>query len=258
MQRMHVLCTSRWRGEALPSRGSLPHVVHMGPGGAAMARDPPRHGGRPPKDARHHAPSHLWWPAWRRGLGVGLGRPIPWGPHEAAAAEIEACAAKHLALQHFEAVDMALDRPIGPGQCHARFDRRIVVVEPGGKTLDGLEGTRGGALEPGIELRRLPLADQGGEILGEVDRLGDLGLLRVELGELLGLGLRACIFAPEHQPRRPAWREGWGRGLGYDGERLAPALTSRWEALGLAEAAGILRDAAIAPGIAPGLESPIQ
>jgi hypothetical protein len=44
-------------------------------------------------------------------------------------------------------------------------------------------------LQPGIKLRRLPLADQGREILGEVDRLGHLGMLLPELGELLGLGL---------------------------------------------------------------------
>ena len=42
---------------------------------------------------------------------------------------------------------------------------------------------------PRIELRRLPLADQGGKVLREVDRLGHLGSLRVELGELLGLRL---------------------------------------------------------------------
>ena len=28
-------------------------------------------------------------------------------------------AAEHLALQHFEAVDMPFDRPRAPGQCHA-------------------------------------------------------------------------------------------------------------------------------------------
>src|SRR5437667_12095821 len=102
-----------------------------------MTRDPTRHGGRPPTDARHHAPSRLWRPAWLRGLGVGLCRPITWGPHEAAAQEIEARTAKHLALQHFEAVDMALDRPRTPGQRGTRFHRRIVVVEPSGKAVHG-------------------------------------------------------------------------------------------------------------------------
>jgi len=144
---------------------------NVDPDSVAMARHPAPHGGRPPKAARHHAPSRLWQPAWLCGIGVGLGRrtqagglgrPIAWGPHEAAAEEIKARAAKHLALQHFEAVDMALDRPVGPGQCHARFDRLIVVVEPLGKALQGLLRTGGGALEPGIELCWLPLAHEVG------------------------------------------------------------------------------------------------
>ena len=84
---------------------------NVAPDSAAMARHPTRHGGRPPKAARHHAPSRLWQPAWLYDLGVGLGRrtqagglgrPIAWSPHEAAAEEIKARAAKHLALQHFE------------------------------------------------------------------------------------------------------------------------------------------------------------
>src|SRR5712691_8260888 len=147
---MYTTSTPRRRGQALPSRESLPHVHNGGPDGAAMARDPTPHGGRPLKDACHHASSRLWWPAWRRGLSVGLCWTIAWGPHEAAAEEIEVRAAKHLALQHFEAVDMALDRPVGPGQCHARFDRLIVVVEPLGKALPGLLRIVGRALEPGI------------------------------------------------------------------------------------------------------------
>jgi hypothetical protein len=38
------------------------------------------------------------------------------GTHEAAAEEIQARPAEHLALQHFEAVDTPLDRTITPGQ----------------------------------------------------------------------------------------------------------------------------------------------
>ena len=131
----------------------------------------------------------------------------PWRQHEAAAEEIEVCAAKHLPFQHFEAVDMPLDRAIGPGQRHAGFDGRIVVPEPGGKASQGLLRTGRRALEPGIELRRLALAHQGRKILGEVDRLSDLGRLRVELGELLRLGLWALRRTPQHQPGRPARRE---------------------------------------------------
>ena len=70
-----------------------------------------------------------------------LGFPLPWRPQEAVPQEIEVRAAKHLPLQHFEAVDMALDRPITPGQRDARFDGLIVVVEPGGEASQGLQGT---------------------------------------------------------------------------------------------------------------------
>ena len=38
-----------------------------------------------------------------------------WGQHEAAAQEIQTCPPKHLALQHFQAVDMPLDRAGTPG-----------------------------------------------------------------------------------------------------------------------------------------------
>src|SRR5438034_7212829 len=100
---MYTPSTPRRRGQVLPSRESLPHGHSGGPDGAAMARDPTPHGGRPPKDARHQASPRRGWPAWLRGLGVGLCRPIAWDPHEAAAEEIKMGAAKHLTLQHFEA-----------------------------------------------------------------------------------------------------------------------------------------------------------
>src|SRR5712691_11095798 len=80
----------------------------------------------------------------------------------------------------------------------------------------------------------------------------------MELGELLGLGRRALVLAPQDQPGRGAGRERWGGGLRHDRQRLTPALTSGWQALSLAEAAGIGRDAAIAPRVAPGLELPKQ
>jgi hypothetical protein len=134
-----------------------------------------------------------------------LPRHWSWGPQEAAAQEVKARSAKHLALQHLQAIDMALHRACTPGQCHARFDRVVVLIQPLGKTLYDFQGTRGGALEPGLKLRRLPLADQGGKVLREVDGLGDLGRLCGELGELLGLRLGALRLAPQYQPGGAAW-----------------------------------------------------
>src|SRR5262245_4425565 len=49
-----------------------------------------------------------------------------------------------------------------------------------------------------------------------------------------------------------------GRRFRDDGERLAQALAAGGDALGLADAADIGRDAAIAPGVAPQLEFPKQ
>jgi len=60
------------------------------------------------------------------------------GEQEAAVEEIEVGPAKHLALEHLEAIDMALDRAIGPGHGHPSFDGVIVLVEPFGKALQGL------------------------------------------------------------------------------------------------------------------------
>ena len=110
---------------------------------------------------------------------------VSWGEQEAAVEEIEVGPAKHLALEHLEAIDMALDRAIGPGHGHTRFDGVIVLVEPFGKALQGLQRTGGSPLQPRIEALGLALAYQGGKVLREVDRLGHLRILRVELGELV-------------------------------------------------------------------------
>src|SRR6266446_4983679 len=107
-------------------------------------------------------------------LACGLYLPPSWDQHEAAAEEIEACPAKHLALQHFQALDMPLHRARTPGQRHPSFDRLVVLLQPCGEAAQGLQRTGSRTLEPGIELRWLPLADQGGKVLREVDCLGHL------------------------------------------------------------------------------------
>jgi len=95
------------------------------------------------------------------GIAVRL-RPVPtWCSQEAAAEQIEVCPAKHLALHHFQAIDVPLDRAGTPGEGHARFDGLIVLAEPARKALEGLQRTGRRAREPGIEALRLPLADEG-------------------------------------------------------------------------------------------------
>ena len=126
----------------------------------------PRHGGGTPGVMSSHASSRLglgrrwlWvgrcWLPWAGGLGP------TWRPQEAAAEEIEVCPAKHLAFQHFEAVNVPLDWARTPRQGHPSFDCLVVLIQSCGEASQSLDRTGGGAREPQIELRRLPLADQG-------------------------------------------------------------------------------------------------
>jgi hypothetical protein len=82
------------------------------------------------------------------------------GQHEAATEEIEERPAKHLALEHFQTVDLPLDRAATPGERHTSFDRRILLVQPQGKASQGLQRAGGRPLQRGIQGRRLSLVDQ--------------------------------------------------------------------------------------------------
>src|SRR5712691_6496074 len=171
----------RRTGQALPSHASLPGVHDVSPAGTATAGHAISYTSTPLRDTTPDDPPCLWrrtglrGRSGRRGWGTlvcGLGLPLAWGPHETAAEEIETRPSKHLAFEHLEAIDMALDRSSGPRQRHARFDCRIVIAQPLGKALQDLQGTRAGALQPRIQMRGLPLTDQGGKVLCQVDRLG--------------------------------------------------------------------------------------
>jgi hypothetical protein len=151
-------------------------------------------------------------PCRRDGLRAGRASR---GEQEAAGEEIEVGPAIHLALQHFQAIDMALDRPIAPGHGDPSLNGVVVLVEPLGKVAQGLQRTAGRALEPRIELRRLPLADQSGKVLRQVNGLGDRGRLRVELGELLDLSCRAFRLTPQDEPGGAARCEGLARGFSH-------------------------------------------
>ena len=262
---VYSACTPRQRGQALPSHERLLRMPDIGLDGVAIASHPPPHALTHHGDTGPDDPPRRVRRAWLRSLGFCMGwcrltlagslcRAPAWSPHEAAAEEIQTRAAKHLALQHFQAVDVPLDRAGRPRQGDAGFDRCIVLAEPARKALDGLQCPGGGAREPGIKALRLPLADEGRKVLREGNRLGDLGRLRVELGELLGLGRRAGRGASQDQPRRPARRQGLGDRLRHHRQALAPALAAGGDALGLAEAADRGRDAAIASRLAPRLE----
>ena len=186
----------------------------------------------------------------RRPWPDDLGFPRPGRPQEAVAQEIQVRAAKHLPLQHFQTVNVALDRPGTPRQRDPGFDGLIVLRQSGGKAAQGVQRTIGGALQPGIELGRLPLAHELGKVLGQVDGFGDRGRLRAELDKLLDFVRGALRFTPQHQPGRSAWRQGLGHRLRHVRQGPPWAALPRRETLGLPQAAGIGRDDAIAPRVA--------
>jgi hypothetical protein len=104
-----------------------------------------------------------------------------WGQHEAPLEQRETGAAKHLALEQFQARDLPLHWPTTPGQSDPGFDRVVIIAESFGKTLPGSYGTLGGRREPGLQLLGLPLPYESDEVVGEVDRLSHFRMLGVQL-----------------------------------------------------------------------------
>jgi hypothetical protein len=90
---------------------------------------------------------------------------------EASGQQIEPGPAKHLTLQHLQAVDVPFDRPLTPGQGHRGLNSAVVRAEPSGETPEGRKATGGGARQPRIELGRLTLADEAREVPCERHRL---------------------------------------------------------------------------------------
>jgi len=139
--------------------------------------------------------------------------------------------AKHLALEHFQAIHLALHRAVTPGQGDPGFDRVIVVAQPFCKPLQGHEGTLRRPGQPGIQLVRLALAHEPRKVLGEGDGGGHLGMLGVPLGELGGLVFLLPLWSPSHEPGRPTGGKGAGgrRGRGRRGRGVWPcAWRRRW------------------------------
>ena len=106
---------------------------------------------------------------------------------------------------------MSLHRSRTPGQGHPGFDRRIVVPQPLGKAPKHPHRTLRRALQPGIELHPLALADELDKGFCQGDGVRQFARLGAQLGELLRLDRRALVCTAHHQPRRPAGRK-WRRG----------------------------------------------
>jgi hypothetical protein len=119
----------------------------------------------------------------------------PWScrQKEAAGQPIEPCPAKHLTLQHLQAMDLAFDRSLAPWQRDRRLASSDGRLEPSGEAPEGWEGARGGARQPRFKMCGLTLADQAGEVLCERHRLCQLGRLLGQLCQLVASVIRgAC------------------------------------------------------------------
>lgn len=156
----------------------------------------------------------------RRGLRGGLalarhpwpddlGFPLPWCPQEAGLQESEVCTAKPLPLQHCEALEVACDGAVAPGQREPCFDGGLVVAQPLRQALQGHPCTGRGAGEPAIEALRLAGPHAVGKVPGQRDRLSPLRLRRGELCQLLFLvwrpGLRSTSQAVPRGVSWPCW-----------------------------------------------------
>jgi hypothetical protein len=62
---------------------------------------------------------------------------------------MEACPAKHLALHHLQAMDLAFDRSLTPRQCDCCLDGGNVLPGPFGKALEGRDGALGARMSRG-------------------------------------------------------------------------------------------------------------
>ena len=200
----------------------------------------------------------------RRCLGVGVRpllrvwdtrAPVAQGQQEAAAEEIKRARPNISASTSSEAVDVPFDRAGRPRQGDAGFDRLIVVAEPGRKRCIASGHWWLHPREPRIELVRLPLSVPEWQSPAR----GRSPQRPRPAGPATG-----SVAAPQPQcvtphgggqATSPAGRRGWETGSATTGGSGKP-LAAGWDALGLADAANIRGDTAIAPGVAPQLELP--
>jgi hypothetical protein len=122
---------------------------------------------------------------------------------EASGQQIESRPATHLALQHLQAIDLPFARPLTPGQRHPGLDSGVISAQSFGNAPEGRESARAGARQPRIELGRLALADEGGEVLRERHRLCQLGRLLGKLRQLVVILIRRPLRRTKDQPGSP-------------------------------------------------------
>ena len=145
---------------------------------------------------------------------------------------------------------MSLHGARTPGQGHPGFDRRIVVPQPLRKAPKHPQRTWRRALQPGIELRPLALADERDNVCRQGAGVRQCARLSAPLGELLGLDRRALVLPAQHQPRRPAGREQRWRGVTDRQHALAHQALAGGCPLGLTQTLGIAGDGGITAAVA--------
>src|SRR5918997_4647621 len=85
--------------------------------------------------------------------------------------QIERGAAEHLALEHLQTINLPFDGALTPGQGDGGLNGAVVRTQSFRKAPEGRQGARGGTAQPGVELGRLALPDQAGEVLRQRDGL---------------------------------------------------------------------------------------
>jgi hypothetical protein len=158
---------------------------------------------------------------------------------EASGQQIEPGPAEHLALEQLQAVDLAFDGSLAPGQRDGGLDGGIVRLEPSGETPEGRERTGGCTCQPRLQGAWLTPADEGGKVLREGHRLRQLGRLRSQLRQLMVILYRRPCRRTEDQPGGPARREQAPGRLRHRRQRLGAASLPGGQPLGLAHASDI-------------------
>jgi len=110
--------------------------------------------------------------------------------------QIEMRTAKHLALAHLQAIDLALHRPMTPRQGHPSLHGLIVVTKPWGEALKRSQRTLDRPCQPGVESGGGPLAHQLGKVVREFDGFRDLCMLGLDLHEYGLVVWRSPLQAP--------------------------------------------------------------
>jgi len=115
--------------------------------------------------------------------------------------QIEAGPAKHLALEHLQAIDVPFDRSLTPGQRDPCLHGGVILTQS--LAPEGRESARGSARQPWIELCRLALANEGGKVLRERHCLRQLGRLLGQLRQLVLILVRGPFRRTKDQPGGP-------------------------------------------------------